>query len=104
MVIPRAVNPDARATPPRKSVSPQPVQAPEERRLSGIPFSPNSYDTLNPNAGTLSVVHQTPFYKTPDQAKEAARQLKVEKSRALGPIIGNDGREIDPLNHFSSDT
>jgi hypothetical protein len=106
MIKPRAVSPDPRAIPPRKSLSPQPAPPPaaEERRLSGIPFSPDSYDTLNPNASAAAAVHQTPFYETPDQAKEAARQREVERLRAVGPIIGNDGREIDPSDHLPADT
>jgi hypothetical protein len=105
IIKPRAVSPDPpRATPPRKSVSPRPAPTPEEPRLSAVPFSPDSYDAFNPKAGAASAVHQKPFYQTPDEAREAARLLEVEKLRAVGPIIGNDGRVIDPSDHLPTDT
>ena len=106
MVKPRAVSPDPRGVPPRKSVSPRPGPAPvEERRLSGVPFGPDSYDELNPGARSAEVGPQPRIpFETPAQAKEAARQHEVEKLRDQGPIIGNDGREIDPSDHLPADT
>ncbi|KAI9813240.1 MAG: hypothetical protein M1827_004182 [Pycnora praestabilis] len=108
MIKPRAVSPAARAT-NRKSVSPQPqnryAPPPEERRLSGIPFSPDSYDTFNPNVAASSTINQPgPQYQTPEQAKHAFRQRQREAQAAEGPIIGTDGRVIDPSDHLPTST
>lgn len=104
MIKPRAVSPDPR-TPIRKSVSPQPGPRPEERRLSAIPFSPDSYETLNPNFASASSLDKPGAqYHTPEQAKEAFRQSQREAQRDEGPIIGNDGRVIDPSDHLPTDT
>jgi hypothetical protein len=105
IVRPHAISPGARNAPPRKPVSPHPPSASDDRRLSGVPFSPDSYDVLNPitsPAVTTSV--SPPKVETPEQLKEAARLREVEKLREQGPIIGNDGREIDPSDHLPSDT
>ena len=104
MIKPRAVSPDTR-TPTRKSVSPQPGPRPNDYRLSTIPFSPDSYETLNPNVALASSVNKPGAqYHTPEQAKEASRQALREASRDEGPIIGNDGRIIDPSDHLPTDT
>lgn len=105
IVRPRAISPGARNAPPRKPVSPHPSSALDDRRLSGVPFGPDSYDVLNPvtsSAVTTSV--SPPKVETPEQLKEAARLREAEKLREQGPIIGNDGREIDPSDHLPSDT
>ncbi|KAL8870276.1 MAG: hypothetical protein Q9174_003640 [Haloplaca sp. 1 TL-2023] len=99
---PRAVSPDRRV-PPRKSVSPQPEMAPSERRNSGIPFGPDSYDALNPFAGSGGTSPGA-RYKNPEQAREAALQHEREKQLGSGPIIGSDGKEIDPSDHLPTDT
>ncbi|EAS34582.2 uncharacterized protein CIMG_05606 [Coccidioides immitis RS] len=97
---------DPRQIPARKSVSPHPAPPPTDPdSLSGIPFSPDSYDVINPNASLASGVEQpAPPYENVEQAMEAARQYEVDKLRALGPIIGNDGRTIDPSDHLPADT
>ncbi|KAL8964503.1 MAG: hypothetical protein Q9183_004405 [Haloplaca sp. 2 TL-2023] len=99
---PRAVSPDRRM-PPRKSVSPQPEIAPSERRGSGIPFGPDSYDALNPFAGSGGTSPGA-RYHNPEQAREAALQHEREKQLGGGPIIGSDGKEIDPSDHLPTDT
>jgi hypothetical protein len=105
VVRPRAVSPGARNAPPRKPVSPHPPSAFDDRRLSGVPFSPDSYDVLNPIASPAVTTNvSSPKVETPEQLKEAARLREVEKLREQGPIIGNDGREIDPSDHLPSDT
>ncbi len=92
-------------TPVRKSVSPQPGSAPGERRLSAVPFSPDSYDAYNPSVSAASSVNSAgPKYNTPDQAKDAFRQHEVESRLAEGPIIGSDGRVIDPSDHLPTET
>ncbi|KAK5070486.1 hypothetical protein LTR64_000157 [Lithohypha guttulata] len=80
----------------RKAVGAKP------HRLNGVPFNPDSYDVLNP--GSSPVTNENTAFETPEQAKEAQRLREVEKLRDLGPIIGNDGREIDPSDHLPADT
>ena len=92
-------------TPTRKSVSPQPGSEPGGRRSSAIPFSPDSYDAYNPSMSTTSSVNSAgPQYKTPEQAKNASRQHEVGSRLADGPIIGSDGRVIDPSDHLPTET
>ena len=92
-------------TPVRKSVSPQPGSASGERRLSAVPFSPDSYDAYNPSVCAASSVNSAgPKYNTPEQAKDVFRQHEVESRLAEGPIIGSDGRVIDPSDHLPTET
>lgn len=104
-VIPRReVSPDPR-TPIRKSVSPQPEQANGERRLSAVPFGPDSYDAFNPSLNKASSINSSgPKYNTPEQAKEAHFEQEREAKLAEGPIIGSDGRVIDPSDHLPTET
>ncbi|OJD11371.1 hypothetical protein AJ78_07851 [Emergomyces pasteurianus Ep9510] len=102
---PPRTSPDLRQIPARKSISPHPPSPKEPGGLSGIPFSPDAYDALNPNVSTASAVQQPAApYETPEGAIEAARQRELEKFREEGPIIGNDGRVIDPSDHLPADT
>jgi hypothetical protein len=102
IVRPRAISPGARNTPPRKPVSPHPSSALDDRRLSGVPFGPDSYDVLNPiTSPAVTAGVSPPKVETPEQLPSAARLREVEEQR---PIIGNDGREIDPSDHLPSDT
>ena len=104
IVRPQPVSPDPQ-TPVRKSVSPQPGSAPTERRQSGIPFSPDSYDAFNPAISAASSVNEPGAkYNTPEQAVEASRQRERDAKLGDGPIIGNDGRIIDPSDHLPTDT
>lgn len=80
----------------RKAVGAQP------KKLNGIPFGPDAYDVLNP--ASSPVTNEQTIFQTADQAKEAQRLKEVEKIRDIGPIIGNDGRIIDPSDHLPSDT
>lgn len=98
---PRAISPGLSQNIPRKSITPTPA-TPEGRNSIGVvPFSPDSYDVLNP--GASPTVEGDP-YATPEQLQEAARQREVDKLRDQGPIIGNDGRVIDPSDHLPVDT
>ncbi|KKY18751.1 putative conserved serine proline-rich protein [Phaeomoniella chlamydospora] len=104
VVKPRAISPDARGT-TRKSVSPRPTVQSDQASMSSIPFSPDSYDVFNPTSNSASAVNgPEQRYETPEAAMEAARQREVEKLREQGPIIGNDGRIIDPSDHLPTDT
>lgn len=69
--------------------------------MTSTPFGPDSYDVLNPGPSPSADID--PF-ATPEQVKEAARQKELDKTRDLGPIIGNDGRIIDPSDHLPADT
>ena len=104
-VIPRReVSPEIR-TPIRKSVSPQPGPVSGERRQSAIPFGPDSYDAFNPSLSDAASINSAgPKYNTPEQAREAQYEREKEAKLAEGPIIGSDGREIDPSDHLPADT
>lgn len=100
---PRTVSPDPR-TPVRKSLSPQPALAARPQQ-SGIPFSPDSFDAYNPSISAANSVNDPGArYSTPEQAKEASRQHERQEKLGDGPIIGNDGRIIDPSDHLPTDT
>lgn len=84
---PRGASPDTR-TPIRKSVSPSPGPSPDTRRLSGVPFGPDSYNALNPSlAGSISTTSLSARY----DPKEVDPDAK---------IITHDGREVDPSDHI----
>lgn len=93
----------------RKSVSPRPPTSRNRgsSQVSGsqIPFSPDSFDSYNPNAARAAISKDpAPAYTTPSEAMEAARRSEAAAGRDDGPIIGDDGREIDPSDHLPSDT
>lgn len=87
IVKPRAISPDSR-TPTRKSVSPSPGPPDDKRRLSGVPFGPDSYNALNPS---LSSSISTPSISAAYNTKEVDPDAK---------IITHDGREVDPSDHI----
>ncbi|KAL8934392.1 MAG: hypothetical protein Q9216_005935 [Gyalolechia sp. 2 TL-2023] len=101
---PQATSPDPRI-PPRKSVSPRPESGSIERRGSDIPFGPDSYEAFNPFVGSKSAVMSPGArYDTPEQAREASIQHEREQRLGDGPIIGSDGRVIDPSDHLPTET
>ncbi|GAB7357592.1 hypothetical protein MBLNU459_g0100t1 [Dothideomycetes sp. NU459] len=90
-----------RSTPTRKSVSPQPSSV-EVR--SSVPFSPDSFDSYNPNSQRSSfAANANPHspYHIPAGPKNAPPE---EAPRPLpnpdDPIVGWDGRTIDPSDHL----
>lgn len=98
------VSPDPRI-PPRKSVSPRPEFDSNERRGSDVPFGPDSYDAFNPFVNSKSAgVSPGARYETPEQAREASIQHDREQRLGDGPIIGSDGRVIDPSDHLPTET
>lgn len=101
VVRPRAISPNPIHTIPRKSITPTPSTPVDRSHVGRVPFGPDSYEVLNP--GTSPTIEDDP-YATTEQAKEAARQKEVDKLRDQGPIIGNDGRVIDPSDHLPADT
>ncbi|KAI9048568.1 hypothetical protein LZ554_007401 [Drepanopeziza brunnea f. sp. 'monogermtubi'] len=84
---PRGVSPDPRV-PMRKSVSPSPQPSQEQKRLSGVPFGPDSYNALNTNL--VSSVSSPSI-------SEAYDTKRVDPD---AKIITYDGREIDPSDHI----
>lgn len=97
---PRAVSPNAsRHEIPRRSVSPNP-SAGERESLSGVPFGPDAYEAINPVGSSPASSQLQPSA----EAMEEASQKDIDRLRELSPIIGNDGREIDPTDHLPSDT
>ncbi|KAJ5733653.1 hypothetical protein N7493_002439 [Penicillium malachiteum] len=89
----------------RKSVSPRPSISGGRERGSSIPFSPDSYNSFNPHASRSATSRDpTPAYDSPGQARDAAIRAEIEPTRDLEPIIGDDGREIDPSDHLPTDT
>jgi hypothetical protein len=89
----------------RKSVSPRPSSS-DSRGGPSIPFSPDSYNNFNPNAARSATARDpVPAYDSPSQARDAALRAEIEPTRDLSqPIIGDDGREIDPSDHLPTDT
>ena len=73
-------NPDRQQTIQRKSVSPAPSPS-EGRRLSGVPFGPDSYEAFNPSV-------------SPSPSGAGGSSDPDSK------IITHDGREIDPSDHL----
>ncbi|KAK1756818.1 ingression protein fic1 [Echria macrotheca] len=86
---PQDSSPSARQTIRRKSVSPAPPPA-EPRRLSGVPFGPDSYDAFNPAVNAAAV--REPATTRPDYDEKT------------GMIITHDGREVDPSDHLPMET
>lgn len=90
---------DIRTVPRRKSVSPHPPSS-AEPRLSSVPYSPDSYNALNPNAGQ----DPAPPYEPSGKSTGTISRTVDTLGREVGPIIGDDGREIDPSDHLPTDT
>lgn len=90
VVKPRGVSPDPRRATTRKSVSPAPPvrESDDKRRLSGIPFGPDSYNAFNP------VVSNSP------SAPSLSAAYEIKDIDADAKIITHDGREIDPSDHI----
>ena len=104
VIKPQAISPTPRI-PTRKSVSPQPESLPAERRHSEIPFSPDSFNAFNPGVDIAAGASQTGArYNTPEQARETSIRHDRDVKRGEGPIIGSDGRIIDPSDHLPTDT
>lgn len=101
---PRSASPeDARAI-RRKSISPSPSLM-EEHSLSTIPFSPDSYDSLNPAARRSSALRDSlSRHDVADRTVEASRPVEPPSQDDIGPIITDDGRIIDPSDHLPTDT
>lgn len=95
---PHATSPRPGSSIARKSITPTPSTPEDRQQMGSVPFSPDSYDVLNP--GTSPSGEDASYVA----AQETARQREVDKLRDQGPIIGNDGRVIDPSDHLPADT
>ena len=111
-----------RSTPTRKSVSPQPLRPKATSpgmSSSGIPFSPDSYENSLPSQSVITqgpVAHGSaqPYARSQgaiDSAPGAAAATAAATTMAPmledtinGPIIGPDGRVIDPSDHLPVDS
>ena len=69
----------------RKSISPRPPPS-EERRLSGVPFGPDSYNELNPVMASSAPLEGATSRRDYDESS--------------GKIITHDGRQVDPSDHL----
>lgn len=85
----------------RKSVGGQPSAADDQAINS--PFSPDSYDVLNPRASP-SAARDAPPHDRFGRDARLTPPNEDHHSRDDGPIIGDDGREIDPSDHLPSET
>ncbi|KAF1969273.1 hypothetical protein BU23DRAFT_241703 [Bimuria novae-zelandiae CBS 107.79] len=108
LVKPRAISPTAdahspvndrssrmpqRSMPTRKSVSPRPPPSSDgtqERRLSGVPFDPDSFDVYNPNAKPSSSDPERP-----------GSSLEMNDQ---GQVVTFSGRVIDASDHLPVDS
>lgn len=90
-----------RPTPMRKSVSPRPSPTDTVITPSSIPYGPDSYDIHNPSNGSpMASNHsaQNPYQIRPEPSGAPPRE------GPNGPIVGWDGREIDPSDHLPVDS
>lgn len=82
-----------RSMPTRKSVSPRPPHpsdGTQERRLSGVPFDPDSFDVFNPNAKPSSADPERP-----------GSSMEMNDQ---GQIITFSGRAVDASDHLPVDS
>lgn len=81
-----------RSMPTRKSVSPRPPPSDDvpERRLSGVPFDPDSFDVYNPNARPAS--------------SDPERPGSSMEMNDKGQIVTFSGRVIDASDHLPVDS
>ncbi|KAF2274423.1 uncharacterized protein EI97DRAFT_460274 [Westerdykella ornata] len=113
LVKPRAVSPhesqspnyrtsrtNLRSMPTRKSVSPRPPPSADsgERRLSGVPFDPDSFDVYNP-----SVASKKTQSSSNNIGNGADRSGAVEVNEK-GQIVTFSGRVIDASDHLPLDS
>ncbi|KAJ5594042.1 uncharacterized protein N7459_000250 [Penicillium hispanicum] len=99
-----STSPDTRMV-TRKSISPRPSSS-SDRGNPSIPFSPDSYNSLNPHASrSVPGRDHMSAYEAPYQARDATVRPEIESIRDPDqPIIGDDGREIDPSDHLPTET
>ncbi|KAF2832677.1 hypothetical protein CC86DRAFT_462907 [Ophiobolus disseminans] len=86
----------ARSMPTRKSVSPRPppMEDPNERRMSGVAFNPDSFDVYNPRASRSPV---------PRKSEEEERPGSRMEYNDKGQIVTFSGRVVDASDHLPID-
>lgn len=97
----RSISPNPRPLSYRKSISPRPPSR-DERDVSSVPFSPDSFDTYNPRRSPSATRESGSRYATPDRNVESSQPSQANTDD--GPIIGDDGRIIDPSDHLPSES
>uniref|UniRef100_A0A093UYY5 Ingression protein fic1 n=1 Tax=Talaromyces marneffei PM1 TaxID=1077442 RepID=A0A093UYY5_TALMA len=97
----RSISPNPRPLSYRKSISPRPPSR-DERDVSSVPFSPDSFDTYNPRRSPSATRESGSRYATPDRSVESSQSPKPNSDD--GPIIADDGRIIDPSDHLPSES
>ncbi|KAF2729281.1 hypothetical protein EJ04DRAFT_75932 [Polyplosphaeria fusca] len=96
----RMSRPPARSMPTRKSVSPRPPPSSAdigERRLSGVPFNPDSFDVYNP------VASKSPKPGANDGPGDDTNGGNVEVNDK-GQVVTFSGRVIDASDHLPLDS
>ncbi|KAF2475292.1 uncharacterized protein BDR25DRAFT_279302 [Lindgomyces ingoldianus] len=89
-----------RSMPTRKSVSPRPPPStadPGDRRLSGVPFNPDSFDVLNPS------VSQNSNSRGNGGSEDDRRGSNAEVNEK-GQVVTFHGRVIDASDHLPIDS
>ncbi|KAF2200878.1 hypothetical protein GQ43DRAFT_56387 [Delitschia confertaspora ATCC 74209] len=92
----------ARSTPTRKSVSPRPPPSrddPGERRLSGVAFSPDDFNVLNPRMSHTSLSGQNSDAK--DGLERRNSHVEINDK---GQVVTFSGRVIDASDHLPVDS
>lgn len=92
----RASRAAVRSMPTRKSVSPRPPPSTVdsgERKLSGVPFNPDSFDVLNPSIAK----------KSPSGAEDDRHGSNTEVNDK-GQVVTFSGRVIDASDHLPLDS
>ncbi|EED20386.1 conserved serine proline-rich protein [Talaromyces stipitatus ATCC 10500] len=97
----RSISPNPRPLSYRKSVSPRPPSR-DERDVSSVPFSPDSFDTYNPRRSPSATRENGSLYATRDRNVASGQPPKADTDDS--PIIGDDGRIIDPSDHLPSES
>ncbi|KAH8693894.1 hypothetical protein BGW36DRAFT_345754 [Talaromyces proteolyticus] len=96
-----SVSPSPRPLSYRKSISPRPPSR-DNREVSSIPFSPDSFDSLNPRRSPSATRETRSRYETPEREMDNTKYTDTGMEDV--PIIGDDGRVIDPSDHLPSET
>ncbi|KAM0712074.1 hypothetical protein Q7P37_011168 [Cladosporium fusiforme] len=91
-----------RPTPSRKSVSPRPSPTDTVITPSSVPYGPDSYDVHNPGNGSPMASHHSA--QNPYQIRREPSGAPPPREGPNGPIVGWDGREIDPSDHLPVDS
>ncbi|KAF2186172.1 hypothetical protein K469DRAFT_687179 [Zopfia rhizophila CBS 207.26] len=98
----RMSRPPARSMPTRKSVSPRPPPSNAEssdRRLSRVPFNPDSFDVLNPTVSRNSNMDANGVTENGEDRRGSNTEVNDK-----GQIVTFSGRVIDASDHLPLDS